>query len=79
MKSILILLIIKSNCLIIVFGAFIYPNVRRDDSIADNFFGTTVSKRAFNPLEAFNIFFISYRVIQMESKSMFVMLIKLIL
>ncbi len=59
MKSILILLIIKSHCLMIVFGAFIYPNVRRDDSIADNFFGTTVSKRAFNPLEALNIFLIS--------------------
>jgi hypothetical protein len=53
--------------LIVVFGAFIYPNVRRDDSIADNFFGTTVSKRAFKPLEVFNIYIFFFYVLSSHS------------
>jgi hypothetical protein len=42
--KIIVLLLVTSYNLISVFCQFQYPNVRRDDSVSENLFGTIVSQ-----------------------------------
>lgn len=47
------LAVIANVCFVTTSGAFNYPEVRRDDSIEDNYFGTIVSVPKMSPTYSF--------------------------